>query len=105
MTDNPAYDDELDNDQPDATFVESDWPLEGPWQVRLVIPIEEAGSPAEAVEEFFANIVDFGLRTYMYRVQHKVTGESWYVQDNKTMTAEEADAAFELSDADDASDS
>lgn len=68
---------------------------DGPWHVRLLIPIDIAADPADAVENFIYEITENGLRDYLYRVVHVPSDEVFYVQRGRSLTEEEALANIE----------
>jgi hypothetical protein len=70
-------------------------PTIGPWQVRLTINCEHAESPADAVREFIDSINELGIATFMFRVVHEETGQTYFVEEGRTYSMEQLQSFIE----------
>lgn len=67
----------IENEVPPTT----EYPTNGPWEVRLVIPCEEGETPIDAVDEFIESLNTFGIRNYLFRTIHGPTGDVFFVKE------------------------
>jgi len=68
--------------------------LSGPASVQLLIKVEDAATPEEAVERVIRKIAHVGLDTFTFAVTDMLSGEDYFVQAGQVVGLDEVQAAI-----------
>lgn len=67
--------------------------LTGPCSVELMIRVEDAATPLEAVNGMIGRIAHHGMATMMFAVTDMLSGETYFVQNGQLLSLEEVQQA------------
>lgn len=93
---NPADDPEL-SAEVEQLLRQGETLLTGPCSVELMIRVEDAATPLEAVDGMIGRIAHHGMATMMFAVTDMLTGDTHFVQNGQLLNLEEVQEAVEAS--------